>query len=123
MQDLTRLNAIKTRMTIENDGGKKTPDILKQLLSRNNANHLNKTTQRNSYDTMSIRKIDYSEIFKNSAYRKLVSKKLPEVTRIPIPKKPILKKLEVNKSVVSFPNSDMTLDITTAFDKDQQSLK
>jgi hypothetical protein len=110
-------------MTIENDGGKKTPDILKQLLSRNNANHLNKTTQRNSYDTMSIRKIDYSEIFKNSAYRKLVSKKLPEVTRIPIPKKPILKKLEVNKSVVSFPNSDMTLDITTAFDKDKQSLK
>ena len=74
---------------------------------------------------MSIKRIDYGEIFKNSVFKtyenneKLPPVKLDGNTKM----KPEMKRTDVNKSAMAFPNSSLLLDITTEFDHESNNLK
>lgn len=74
---------------------------------------------------MSIKRIDYGEIFKNSVFKDSQSTdKLPPVVPEKTKKiKPEMKRTEVNKSALAFPNSPLSLDITSEFDPDSNNLK
>lgn len=126
LDDLTRLQLIKSRFERkESETSRGAPSILKQILNNSTKlKSLNKSTHRSSNDTMSVRKINYSEIFKNSVYNKI-----PPTSQVSIlpavsssPRLPQMKR-SVTKSSLNFPNSDVKLDITSTFDKKTNDLK
>jgi hypothetical protein len=91
-------------------------------VSRNHAKSALRTSIRDSNETMSIRKVNYSEIFKNSVYKNLQNREnLPPVSRnksnVNLPVTARKSHIISDHENLAFPNTDITLDITTSIDK------
>lgn len=125
IEDLSRLEDIKSRLSnISENNRNSTPPILRQILGKSK----NKSTCEKAIgatrESMSLRRIDYNEIFKNNVYKhNFTPSKLPPVKYKANKIKPEIKRTEVNKSALSFPNSELSLDINTEFDKSSNRLK
>ena len=116
---------MRSRLSQKVASTNETPEILKQILKRAKSKSSSKNaTYRGDKATMSVRQINYSEIFKNSVYRNAANQeKLPSIAREDSrPRLPKPKKVEVNKSALSFPNSDLALDIASTFDRQTKLL-
>ena len=73
---------------------------------------------------MSLKKINYNDIFQNNVYKYSISpEKLPPVKKKERKIMPEMKRTEINKSALAFPNSSLSLDINTEFDLKSNNLK
>ena len=103
-----------------------TPPLLRQII--NDQFKTKKTrirNQRNSPVTMSVRQINYKEIFDRSSYKhhKAQDSLPPLKPKTSRPLAPEMRRTEINKSALAFPNSDLKLDIQASFDKKVRQMK
>jgi hypothetical protein len=88
-------------------------------LSRNHVKSILRTSKRDSHESMSIKKNNYSEIFKNNVYnnrREILPPFSRNKSNNNLPKS-VKSNIVINNESLVFPNTDITLDITTSTDK------